>query len=269
MRPELSEIDLSTIGELARIRKEESVLEERLAKMEARSADVSPVVYARVKGDYEARRGELARARPAPEGEGARRVPAPEGRAPRGRAGRAGALAPEGGARIPPGSRGVSRRRVRETGRGLRSAPRGRAPRPRGGAPDPQRVRGRVPLRGGARGRSTAVRTRRAGTAGRRRDPARAAPRRGAVLPGPLPPLPPPPPPAPARAVPPGSWHAEVDALTPDGTAITAPRPLPQAGRFASAQAAPGRPGDGRVRRRAGRSSSPAPGSPSCRATSP
>jgi FHA domain len=61
MRAELSEIDLSPIGELVRIRKEETVLEERLAKMEAKNEKVSPVVYARVKGDYEARRSALAK----------------------------------------------------------------------------------------------------------------------------------------------------------------------------------------------------------------
>jgi hypothetical protein len=61
MRAELSQIDLSPIGELVRIRKEEAVLEERLAKMEAKNEKVSPVVYARVKSDYEARRSELAR----------------------------------------------------------------------------------------------------------------------------------------------------------------------------------------------------------------
>ena len=61
MRAELTQIDLSPIGELVRIRKEETVLEERLAKMEAKNENVSPVVYARVKSDYEARRSELAR----------------------------------------------------------------------------------------------------------------------------------------------------------------------------------------------------------------
>lgn len=61
MRAELSEIDLSPIGELVRIRQEEAVLEERLAKMEAKNPNVSPVVFARVKSDYEARRSELAR----------------------------------------------------------------------------------------------------------------------------------------------------------------------------------------------------------------
>jgi hypothetical protein len=61
MRVELTQIDLSPIGELVRIRKEESVLEERLAKMEAKNENVSPVVYARVKNDYEARKNELAR----------------------------------------------------------------------------------------------------------------------------------------------------------------------------------------------------------------
>jgi hypothetical protein len=61
MRSELTQIDLSPIDELVRIRKEETVLEERLAKMEAKNRDVSPVVYARVRSDYEARRGELAR----------------------------------------------------------------------------------------------------------------------------------------------------------------------------------------------------------------
>ena len=61
MRAELSEIDLSPIGELVRIRKEETVLEERLSKMESKNEKVSPVVYARVKGDYEARRNALSR----------------------------------------------------------------------------------------------------------------------------------------------------------------------------------------------------------------
>lgn len=61
MRAELSEIDLSPIGELVRIRKEETILEERLAKMDAKSERVSPVVYARVKSDYEARRSALGR----------------------------------------------------------------------------------------------------------------------------------------------------------------------------------------------------------------
>jgi hypothetical protein len=61
MRAELTQIDLSPIGELVRIRKEETVLEERLAKMEAKNPGVSPVVYARVRSDYEARRNELAR----------------------------------------------------------------------------------------------------------------------------------------------------------------------------------------------------------------
>ncbi|HEX7529308.1 MAG TPA: hypothetical protein VF425_09375, partial [Thermoanaerobaculia bacterium] len=61
MRAELTQIDLSPIGELVRIRKEETVLEERLAKMEAKNEKVSPVVYARVKSDYEARKSELAR----------------------------------------------------------------------------------------------------------------------------------------------------------------------------------------------------------------
>jgi hypothetical protein len=61
MRAELTQIDLSAIEELVRIRKEEIVLEERLAKMEARNAKVSPIVYARVREDYEARRSELVR----------------------------------------------------------------------------------------------------------------------------------------------------------------------------------------------------------------
>lgn len=61
MREELTQIDLSPIGELVRIRKEEAVLEERLARMEAKNPSISPVVYARVKSDYEARRTELAR----------------------------------------------------------------------------------------------------------------------------------------------------------------------------------------------------------------
>ncbi len=61
MRAELTQIDLSPIGELVRIRKEETILEERLAKMEAKNEKVSPVVYARVRSDYEARKSELAR----------------------------------------------------------------------------------------------------------------------------------------------------------------------------------------------------------------
>ena len=61
MRADLTQIDLSPIDELVRVRKEETVLEERLAKMEAKNENVSPVVYARVKGDYEARKSELAR----------------------------------------------------------------------------------------------------------------------------------------------------------------------------------------------------------------
>lgn len=61
MRAELTQIDLSPIGELVRIRQEETVLEERLAKMEAKNDNVSPVVYARVRSDYEARKSELAR----------------------------------------------------------------------------------------------------------------------------------------------------------------------------------------------------------------
>ncbi|MEO8053562.1 MAG: FHA domain-containing protein [Acidobacteriota bacterium] len=61
MRTDLTQIDLTPIGELVRIRKEETVLEERLAKMEAKNPNVSPVVYARVRSDYEARRNELSR----------------------------------------------------------------------------------------------------------------------------------------------------------------------------------------------------------------
>lgn len=61
MRAELTQIDLSPLDELVRIRKEETVLEERLEKMEVKNRNVSPAVYARVRGDYEARRDELAR----------------------------------------------------------------------------------------------------------------------------------------------------------------------------------------------------------------
>ncbi len=61
MRPDLEKIDTSPIADLVRIRKEEAVLEERLAKMQAKNERVSPEVYARVKSDYEARRSELAR----------------------------------------------------------------------------------------------------------------------------------------------------------------------------------------------------------------
>jgi hypothetical protein len=61
MREDLTKIDLSPIDELVRIRKEETVLEERLAKMEAMNKNVSPVVFGRVRSDYEARRAGLSR----------------------------------------------------------------------------------------------------------------------------------------------------------------------------------------------------------------
>ncbi len=240
MRPELSEIDLSAIGELARIRKEESVLEERLAKMGARSADVSPVVYERVKGDYEARRSEFARAaRPLREqalGEYQRL--------------KAVRLAVE---------RAVQELSLQkeelEFRRDLGEFPDGTFA---GQVADCEKR-----LADERRDLEEVLRMRNAFAAAFRTEAELEAPAPAPASPGqpaaaaippaprpvaaPSPPAPPPPPPPaplppappPARVTPPESWNAAGDALTPDGTAITAPRPLPQAGRLASAQEAP------------------------------
>jgi len=59
MREELSQIDLSPLAELVRIKHEEEVLAERLVKIEDRAEKVSRTVYDRVKRDYETRRTAL------------------------------------------------------------------------------------------------------------------------------------------------------------------------------------------------------------------
>jgi hypothetical protein len=59
MREELSRIDLSPIADLARIKKEEQLLAERLKSMEIRAEKVSSPVYERVRKDYETRRAAL------------------------------------------------------------------------------------------------------------------------------------------------------------------------------------------------------------------
>lgn len=59
MREELSQIDLSPLSELVRIKREEEVLAERLVKIEDRAAQVSKTVYERVKRDYETRKAAL------------------------------------------------------------------------------------------------------------------------------------------------------------------------------------------------------------------
>jgi hypothetical protein len=65
MREELSQIDLSPIADLVRIKGEEELLAERLAKMEDRKEKVSAVVYQRVRRDYETRKSALeAESRP-------------------------------------------------------------------------------------------------------------------------------------------------------------------------------------------------------------
>ncbi|MCA1581794.1 MAG: FHA domain-containing protein [Acidobacteria bacterium] len=55
MREDLGQIDVSMIADLARIKKEEELLEERLVKMEAGKQKVSAKVYRRVREDYESR----------------------------------------------------------------------------------------------------------------------------------------------------------------------------------------------------------------------
>jgi hypothetical protein len=65
MTEELKKIDRSAIEDLVKIREEEDVLKERLAKMEASRANVSSVVYERVNADYRTRLETLERnARP-------------------------------------------------------------------------------------------------------------------------------------------------------------------------------------------------------------
>ena len=59
MREELRGIDTSAIEELVRIKKEEDVLAARLEKMESNKANVSQVVYDRVRKDYETKTGAL------------------------------------------------------------------------------------------------------------------------------------------------------------------------------------------------------------------
>jgi len=57
---ELSQIDVSAIAELVRIKGEEQVLNDRLSRMEAFREKVSAVVYARVRSDYQSRLAGLA-----------------------------------------------------------------------------------------------------------------------------------------------------------------------------------------------------------------
>ncbi|HEV2063721.1 MAG TPA: FHA domain-containing protein [Thermoanaerobaculia bacterium] len=65
MREELGQIDISPIAELVRIKAEEEVLRERLAKMESAKEKVSTVVYKRVHADYQTRQAALdAESRP-------------------------------------------------------------------------------------------------------------------------------------------------------------------------------------------------------------
>lgn len=59
MIEQLSQIDVSPIAELVRIKQEEQTLRERLAKVEAAKEKVSPVVYRRVRQDYESRQAAL------------------------------------------------------------------------------------------------------------------------------------------------------------------------------------------------------------------
>ncbi len=55
MREDLGQIDASMIADLARIKKEEELLSERLARMEAGKQKVSAKVFARVRDDYQSR----------------------------------------------------------------------------------------------------------------------------------------------------------------------------------------------------------------------
>jgi hypothetical protein len=53
----LGKIDVSTIAELVRIKGEEKILRERLARMDSSREKVSAVVYERVRTDYQTRDG--------------------------------------------------------------------------------------------------------------------------------------------------------------------------------------------------------------------
>lgn len=65
MLDELQNIDTSAIEDLCTIKAEQQTLSERLQRMEDRRESVSEMVYRRVRGDYEARHGELeSQARP-------------------------------------------------------------------------------------------------------------------------------------------------------------------------------------------------------------
>ncbi len=55
MFDELREIDTASIEELVRIKKDQEVLEDRLARMKSEQANVSELVYKRVLADYESR----------------------------------------------------------------------------------------------------------------------------------------------------------------------------------------------------------------------
>jgi hypothetical protein len=55
MREDLRQIDTSPIEQLVRIKDEQSVLRDRLSKMEETRESVSPVVFKRVRADYESR----------------------------------------------------------------------------------------------------------------------------------------------------------------------------------------------------------------------
>jgi hypothetical protein len=59
MREELGQIDLSPIADLVRIKGEEELLGQRLAKMESRKEKVTALVYRRVRADYETRKAAL------------------------------------------------------------------------------------------------------------------------------------------------------------------------------------------------------------------
>ena len=65
MIEELQHIDTSAIEELRKIKQDQEVLKDWLGKMEAKKAQVSEAVFARVSGDYQARNGALEeKARP-------------------------------------------------------------------------------------------------------------------------------------------------------------------------------------------------------------
>ncbi len=65
MIEELQQIDTSAIEELRKIKQDQEVLKQWLAKMEAKKAQVSEAVFARVNSDYQARNGALEeKARP-------------------------------------------------------------------------------------------------------------------------------------------------------------------------------------------------------------